>query len=192
MTLESHTQKSNSPAYVCLDSQPMLLKRLQSDFSELTTEVYVSCNHSRGPCCVSTGFVGLVAYHLLRQALNQPDSIREMEIILKSCVGNGSFHPLRSNHVVESKARSGQAKVSRLTFIKYQGILSLSEDVPYTSPNPCILDWKQEPTVHFHQTSTSLTNLHHCSSHRCRSSYSLIPTGRVNRLPIRLSVRVDR
>ena len=56
--------------------------------------MYVSCNRSWGLCCISTGFVELVACHLLRQALNQPDSIQEMEIILKSCVGNGSPHGL--------------------------------------------------------------------------------------------------
>ena len=53
--------------------------------------MYVSCNRSRCPCCIGNGFVGLVAYHLLRQALYQPDSIQEMENFRNSCVGNGGL-----------------------------------------------------------------------------------------------------
>lgn len=114
-----------------------------------------------------------------------------MENIRNSYVGNGSLqrrHPITSSN--NSMVRSSEGIYPHVH--KLQGIFSLSEDVPYTSPTPCILSWKQESTVHFHQAPTSLTSLHHGTSHRCRSPYSLIPTGRVNRLPLRLSVRIDR
>ena len=136
--------------------------------------MYVSCNRSRCPYYISTGFVGLVAYHLLRHALNQPGSIQEMENIRKSCVGNGSLqrrHPIPASK--DSIIRLSEGIYSHIH--KTQGNLSLREDVPYTSPTPCILSWKQEPTAHFHQAPTSLTNLHHGTSHRCRSPLLAYP-----------------